>query len=257
MELRHSEIEELLGAYALDAVDAEEADLVEVHLRECARCRDEVVQHREVAAALAHAGSSAPQNLWSRIAANLEEAPPALDMARVVPLPAAPAGRTPRRRRSVPVRMAALVAAMAAAVIAVLGVEVNRLDSRTDSLAAALQRQGLDQAAQAALFDDSARRVDLRSADKVVFAQAVVRSSGEAYLVRNNLPALPDDRTYQLWAIVDEKPVSVGVLGPRPGVSAFHVAGTGVTTLAVTSEPAGGVAAPTSTPLVLGLLPVV
>ncbi len=33
--MAHHEIEELLGAYALDAVDADEARLVEDHLADC------------------------------------------------------------------------------------------------------------------------------------------------------------------------------------------------------------------------------
>ena len=46
------EIEELLGAYALDAVNAEEATAVEVHLTTCPRCRAELDAYREMAAAL-------------------------------------------------------------------------------------------------------------------------------------------------------------------------------------------------------------
>lgn len=248
MELTHLQIQELLGVYALDAVSAEEADLVEVHLRDCPRCRAEVADHREVAASLAHVGSTAPEGVWSRIAGSLEEAPPKLDMARVVAL------RPPRR--SVPLRLVASVAAVAAAVIAVLGVQVSRLDSRTGELASALQRNGLDQAARAALFDDGARRVSLVSDDGATFVQAVVRRNGEAYLVGNNLPPLPEGETYQLWALLgDDRAVSVGVLGASPGVSAFKVAGDDVTVLALTTEQAGGVAAPTKAPVVKGTVP--
>ncbi|HET7486403.1 MAG TPA: anti-sigma factor [Acidimicrobiales bacterium] len=249
MELRHSDIEELLGAYALDAVDPDEAELVEVHLRDCARCRAEVAEHREVAAALAHAGSSAPHGLWNRIAAGLEEeTPPALDMTRVVPM-------RPPRRRSVPAIVAAAVAAVAAVVIAVLGVQVSHLNDRTDTLRAALDHQGLDQAVQAALLDPAARRVDMRSTSGAVVAQAVLRPGGEAYLVGNRLPALAADRTYQLWAIVGGKPVSLSVLGNEPGVKGFTLAGGGATALALTDERSGGVEAPTSKPIVQGLLP--
>ncbi|MGH9152889.1 MAG: zf-HC2 domain-containing protein, partial [Acidimicrobiales bacterium] len=88
MELTHHEIEELLGAYALDAVPPEEAEAVGLHLSGCPRCRAEVAEHRETAAVLAYAGSPAPPQLWDRIAADLaaeDAAPaPALDLARVV-----------------------------------------------------------------------------------------------------------------------------------------------------------------------------
>lgn len=248
MELTHSDIQDLLGVYALDAVDREEGDLIEVHLRECPRCRAEVADHREVAASLAHVGSSAPPGVWSRIAGSLEEAPPQLDMARVVSLSG--------RRRSVPIRAAAVVAAIAAAVIAVLGVQVSHLDGRTNQLASALQKNGLNEAVQAALLDESARRVNLRSDDGVTFAEAVVRDNGDGYLVRHNLPRLSSARTYQLWAMDGDSPVSVGVLGADPGVAAFKMAGDGVSALALTAEPAGGVTSPTGAPVVRGLLPV-
>ena len=37
--------------------------------------------------------------------------------------------------------------------------------------------------------------------------------NGDGFLVRDNLPGLSADRTYQVWAILGDKPVSVGVLG--------------------------------------------
>lgn len=52
-DLTHEEVTELLGAYALDAVDEDERALVEEHLGLCARCRAEVQAHRETATLLA------------------------------------------------------------------------------------------------------------------------------------------------------------------------------------------------------------
>ena len=67
-ELTHDELQALIGAYALDAVDADEREAMELHLLECPRCRAEVAEHREVAAFLAHNGHTAPEGLWDRIA---------------------------------------------------------------------------------------------------------------------------------------------------------------------------------------------
>ncbi|MER3453386.1 MAG: anti-sigma factor, partial [Acidimicrobiia bacterium] len=63
-ELSHREIDELLGAYALDAVEPDERAAVEAHLRTCSRCWAEVADHREVAAYLAHSGGPAPEGVW-------------------------------------------------------------------------------------------------------------------------------------------------------------------------------------------------
>jgi anti-sigma factor RsiW len=67
----HEELAELLGAYALDAVDDDEALAIEEHLAGCPRCRAEVAMHREVVAMLGNAGGVAPEGVWERIAAEL------------------------------------------------------------------------------------------------------------------------------------------------------------------------------------------
>ena len=73
--MNHAEIEELLGAYALDATTAEERAQVEAHLAECPSCRAEVTAHLEVAALLGTAGTGAPTGLWEKIAASLASQP--------------------------------------------------------------------------------------------------------------------------------------------------------------------------------------
>jgi anti-sigma factor RsiW len=91
--MTHSEISELLGAYALDAVSPEEAAEIEQHLAECPRCRAEVAAHREVAGVLGNLGGTAPAGLWSRIAGELalESDPPSASGGRDVRSPAPPA----------------------------------------------------------------------------------------------------------------------------------------------------------------------
>lgn len=76
----HAELQELLGAYALDAVEPEEAAVIELHLPTCPRCRIELTEHREAAALLGYAGGAAPKGLWDRIIAELEEPPPPFDL---------------------------------------------------------------------------------------------------------------------------------------------------------------------------------
>jgi anti-sigma-K factor RskA len=277
--LSHQEIQELLGAYALDAVEPDEAEAVEQHLRDCPRCRDEVGCHREAAALLAHAGAPAPAGLWDRIAAQLEEEPPpfsapVFDAAAsagarpsggagsggaagaghpavggrggaIVPLPG---------RRAVPVRVAAAALAAAAVLIAVLGVQVVRVDHRLDRVVAAVDRHGIDPAALAALNDPAGRHVELRASDGAVDAEVVLLPSGEGYLVSSRLPALADDQTYQLWAVVGSDKISMGLLGSRPTVAAFRYSAKPAA-LAITAERAGGVVTPEHTPIVVGAVP--
>src|SRR5688572_29566740 len=79
--MNHDDITDLLGAYALDAVEPDEASEIELHLRDCPRCRAEVAEHRETAAFLAHAGADAPADLWDRIAGTIDVPAPVIPMA--------------------------------------------------------------------------------------------------------------------------------------------------------------------------------
>ena len=260
-DLTHDEIQSLLGAYALDAVDRGEADAIDVHLRSCPRCRAEVADHREVAALLGNAGADAPAGVWDRITGALEEQAPAPGPAPssvVVPMDAA--GRRERGRRT-PSRLAGTgrlsrvasvaVAAVAAAVIALLGVRVVDQGNQLDQLTTALSRGGIAQAALAAEGDPAARSVTLRDDGGTVLAAAVLLPDGTGYLLRNQLAPLGPDRTYQLWAVVDDRAISAGVLGSDPDVVAFR-APAGSVALAVTAEVAGGVVRSQQTPVAAG-----
>ncbi len=245
-ELTHDETADLLGAYALDAVEPDEREAIERHLQTCPRCRAEVADHRTVASFMGSAGGPAPDGLWDRIAGSLDEAPPELHLAPVVPL---------HERRSVSLRLGAAVAAVAAAVIAVLGAQVVHLNNKVDTMQTA-QGTNADSAmlaaATRALTDPDARRASLQSSDANIRAQAVLLPDGSGFLFGDNLPALPSGRTYQLWAVAAGEKISAGVLGARPGVVAFRYAGGDLGALAITDEHAPGVMASTNAPVVAG-----
>lgn len=253
-ELTHAEIETLLGAYAVDAVDPDEADAVEAHLGECPRCRAEVAEHREAATLLSFSGAPAPERVWARIASGLEETPP-FEMARPVPIERGRTSRTRGTRRSGRSTRAAFASALAiaAAVITGLGVQVVRQDHRIDRLAAIADERGLDQAAAAAAVAPNARTVRLATGAGDHVADAVVLPDGRGYLVRADLPALGRDQTYQLWGVIGGQTISLGLLGNDPTISSFRAVGP-LTALAITAERAGGAVAPTTAPVVHGTL---
>jgi anti-sigma factor RsiW len=233
-ELQHHEVEELLGAYALDAVDAGEAEAVEAHLETCPRCRAEVDAHREVAAHLAQAGAPAPDQVWDRIAAAIDgDAPP--PMRLVVDRPAAPARW---RRWAGP----ALGAAAAAAVV-VVGVSAVVDDGDTGG--------DLETAALEAFESPQASMAELVGEDGAVLARLAVLPGGQGYVLAGALPDL-DDGTYQLWGSDGATVVSLGVLGRHPETAAF-VAGDAhdVFMISVEDEP---VPAPTGDPVAAGEL---
>ena len=74
----------------------------------------------------------------------------------------------------------------------------------------------------------------------------VVLVDGHGYIVSSRLPALTADRTYQLWAIEGNEPISLGLLGGAPRQAAFTMAGsTRPAHLSITAEPSGGSVFPT------------
>lgn len=281
----HRDFQELLGAYALDAVDPDEAVELEEHLRSCPQCRAELADHRSVAALLANSGGPAPAGVWTRIAGALDDpAPPVAGETSVAsPTDSLPdvAGSTaaaPSVPRSVPPTVAAAdgtgvvpldvgrrrgrgvataLAAAAAAVVLLAGavgvLTIRDQEQRLDDLAAEVERTRDDRAAADALAVPGSTLVRLDAPDGDLAVRAVVTAEGQGYLLAGALPDAGDGATYQLWGLDGERAVSLGVLGRDPRIVPFHVEAP-VDALAVTDEPEGGSDRPTSDPLVVGTL---
>jgi anti-sigma-K factor RskA len=238
------EIEELLGAYALDALEPDERAIVDQHLGECPRCRAELADHLEVAALLGNTGAPAPAGLWTRISESLEEPPPALRLSLApVAGPAAAIDLASRNRR----RTRLLVGAVAAAVLIILGLgaQIVHEERRMDDMAAAISTEGLQGDMVRAMADPNNNQMTLASpSGEPMSAAAVMTGSGTGYFMATSMPPLADDQTYQLWGVMgDGQVVSLGVLGHDPHMAVFQASG-GLTGLAVTEEVKGGV--PTS-----------
>lgn len=248
----HQELEELIGAYALDAVDGDERSLVEAHLVGCPRCRNEVTNHRETIVLLANTGTDAPENVWARISEALDEAPPELDMARILPFD--PIVRDERARnvhpsrRSVTFRAAAAMVAAAAGFFAFVGVRVGEQDRKIAEVAGGYN---LSRAFAEAASDPNAEKLDLRTLEGAEGAQVVRMPDGTGFIAAHTLKALPPDRTYQLWALRGDKAISLGVLGNDPGAASFTLVGPH-DGFAITDELAPGVDAPTAKPVAAG-----
>jgi anti-sigma-K factor RskA len=236
----HEETQELLGAYALDAVNDDERDLVDRHLRECARCRAEVAEHREAAALLAH-GAPAPAGLWDQISGAIAGVPPEKKLAPMV--------RAGRWRGGW--AAAAAVAAVAAAVTGFLGFRLVQQGDQIDRINTLLAATGLEGAASKAAQDPTSLHVSLVAEEGSTLATVVLLPDGKGYLLRPLLPALSNDRTYQLWALVGKATVSAGVLGNRPSVTAFSVQ-MPVDGFALSEERHGGVPVPQTPPIAIG-----
>lgn len=241
-ELTHDESEELLGAYALDAVTDDERDLLERHLRECARCRQELAEHRESAALLA-LGSPAPEGLWDRISGSIAGQPPKKKLA--------PVGRQGPWRAGWGV--AAAVATAAAVVTGFMGVRLVQQEDQIRDIRRVVRAQGLQGVAAETAQDQTSLHVPLVAEEGSTLATVVVLPNGKGFVIRPLLPSLPKDRTYQLWALVGKGTVSAGVLGNRPTLTAFSV-DMPVDGFAISEERHGGVPVPQTPPIAVGMI---
>lgn len=245
--MTHDEVQELLGALALGAVDDDERAAAEAHLSGCPECRRELHDLQAAAGLLAAAEREAPDVLWSQIERSLVSSSPTASKAAPTATTFGVRSRSPRRRT---VNRLAIAAGMLA--IAGLAAVAIRQEQTIDDLQTALRDPA--QSTFAEIVDDpGARRFELVSDDGVVVA-GVVAPRGYALIRTDALPPLPGGQTYQLWGQADGRLVSLGVLGPEPGVARVEAA-EAFSLLAVTVEVTGGVVQSEQSPLVAGQLP--
>jgi anti-sigma-K factor RskA len=253
---RTEELDSLLGAYALDALDADDRERVDSYLERDADARAEVDELRETAASLALIPASsldAPAELWQRISGAIAQArehdTPPRPRTRADELAARRARRA--RRAKAPSWIAPAVAVAAAILVVVLGAQVVSLNGRLD------RAHQLGPSAMATAFDratkvDGALQVPLTTKSGATLARVVLLPDGTGYLRGDHLDPLPSDQTYQLWAVTGTADrtvtVSAGVLGADPQAVPFRASGP-VRALAVTVEHTGGVVQSTQTPI--------
>lgn len=221
-------IHDLTAAYALDALDPDEAREYEAHLARCERCRSELAAMSETAGALAYAteGPALSPELRARI---LQQA--RSERANVVPL---------RPRWATPVAAVAAIAAGAAIALGIWAASLSsKLDDRNDKLAAQARIATI-------LSDPAARRVAFDGGRGTL----VVTPMGEGVLVLNGLDAAPKGRTYEAWVASGGSPEPAGTFngGENVVIKRLDRLVPDGAAVMITEEKAGGTDAPTSDP---------
>jgi anti-sigma-K factor RskA len=225
----HDSIRDLLAVYALDALDAEEADAVERHITRCDACRIELAEHRTVASLIGAQSVEAdvPASLWHRVQAEISPSPHAL------------------RPRRLPLL---LTTGAAAAMLLLVVVQTTRLSSTQTDLIAAQERLATiseaiaagdwSEVAAIAAAAPGARSVAL-SGDAQ--AEITLLPDGTGFITASDLGNLPADRTYQLWIVQRGEVVSAGLLRDGAIGSVFRFDPATLEGLVVTEEEAAGV----------------
>lgn len=258
------DIQELIPAYLLDAVDAAERARVEEHLPECPVCLEFVRAYSPVLAALPYAASQVepPADLKARVlAATLPARQTAPQQTPVAPrrTRAAPVAAGRLSWLSSLVRSPALAAAALVLVLA-LGVWNLALQNQMAQQSAELSRQR--EYLTVLAYSDGVPK-HLQGTDAA--ADAVGRLYGgyednSFVVVTRDMPKLPPDKVYQLWLIdAAGKRTSGGTFTVDEDGSGwlFSRAPQGLVnyrSVGVTVEPVGGSPGPTGAKMLGGNL---
>ena len=223
-------LDDAVAAHALNALPEDESALVSVAVDFDDELSDEYEAYRGVAAELVEGFSdvvpAASPQLWDHIAlaAGLESSPG---------LPPADAPRIEAPEQTSWRRLAPIIGSVAAVAVAI-SLTAGLLANRPEP-------EGLEALALASAELPGSMTVDLLDPTAgTAVADAVVTSDGEGFIDGSSLPTLAENRTYQLWAIVGDRVISVGLMGNRPEISAFRVEGQ-LAGLAISEEILGGV----------------
>jgi anti-sigma-K factor RskA len=220
----------LTAAYALDALDSEDARRYEAHLARCERCQGELASLSESASALAYAADAPapPADLRSRI---LEQA--RSERPNVVPL-------RPRW-----VKPLVAVAAVAVCAAIALGIWAASLSNKLDRRDAAIGKQ--ERLAQLLSSPD----LNVVSTAHGALALAVTRG-GDAALIWRDLEDPGAGQTYEAWVASGGKTEPAGLFsGGKIVAVPLDAPVTKGATVMVTKEPAGGRSTPSSKPILV------
>ncbi|MDX8033368.1 anti-sigma factor [Lentzea sp. BCCO 10_0856] len=236
MRSTSADLHTLTGAYAVNGLSDTERAMFEVHLARCDSCAVEVAELTATAARLGAAVEFAPPpHLRARVlaaAAKTRQLPP----------------RTARLSRARNLRGAGgLLAAACLVVAVVLTVEVK---STQDSDALAQISSEYSRFSNF-LSTPDVKLVSATGPDGATGTAVVSASRDELLFLSRDLPAPPSDRVYQLWLIDDHGPRPAGVL-PASGSAPLMASGVAdVRKVAITVEPTGGSATPTTAPMMV------
>ncbi|MER8185886.1 anti-sigma factor [Kitasatospora sp. NPDC094015] len=243
-----ADLHTLTGAYAAHALGESERQAFERHLAQCPACAQEV---REFTATLARLGAAEavvpPAELKARVLAGIGTVRQ-LAPASAEPDQDGPAGhRGGRAARQWPKLALAASVALAAA-LGGLAYQQHDEAEQARSRTAALQQE---QARFGALLTAPDARTSTATAGSGVGTVVWSESLGRAGFLASGLPALPADRTYQVWFNDAGTMRPAGLLPASNGSLLLEGPIDGAAGIGVTVEPAGGSAHPTAAPMML------
>jgi anti-sigma factor (TIGR02949 family) len=242
-----AEAVELVDAYALGALENQEAAALQQHLSDCAPCREELSKSQRTAALLS-------------LSVRIEEAPSRL-RDRILARAESERYDLPAWRRLVPSRRtstrALAVAGVGALVFAVfLQAQLSNLrgdkDQLQEQLSAASSELEQQRQVLAVLSAQDTQKVSMESAALRSQAESTYswsQDSAAGFIVCRNFPAQAPGRVYQVWFVTGERAETVATFVPQDGSCQIPMDMSRMTWrpegIAISVEPQGGSNRPT------------
>lgn len=232
----HDDYKEMIPARALSPLDAVDERALTEHLAECAECRRDLAEWEAIASSLAL--SAKPMEPSPQVREKLlQQIRSDKSASTVVPFAAG--------RRNMWSSLGSLGSIAAVVLFAALAISVVVLWQQNRTLRQQNEFFQLLTAPGARVAELSATSEGSGASAKLAYDQ-----TGRAVLITNGLPRAPEGKEYQLWYIVDNKPLPGKSFAPDSsgrGLLKDQVpeAARRAAVFAITLEPAGGVRTPT------------
>lgn len=230
--------DEIYDLYVLGVLEADQSETIEAHVRGgCSYCSEKLQEAKRVGAAMA---------------GMTDQVQPPVSLRRRVLESVAP----PKRSNS----WVWAVAGLAAACVALLAFSIwsakQNQTLREQLTGVRVERNELRTALEW-MSRRETRAVQFGNLENAPHGRVFVSRSGGVIFIGTNLPALPNQRTFELWVVPTAgapQPAGVfrpNVTGTAVDIAAANVNASGAKAIAVSVEPLAGSTAPTAKPFLI------
>lgn len=248
-----NDLHDLAALYVVDALEPAESLEFERHLAGCVACQQEVRAMHAVTEELAHSVEvTPPPSLRAAILAQIAAVPQEPGPPPDVSTPPRAHRGTVRALRPAARRPRAPYLMAAAALLVAVGCGGWALKSHSDASQANRQYTAI----AALLASPDVRTVSGSLSGGGTGTVVLSHTRDRAVFVAQDLPALDSGKTYELWTVTDvPAPAGTFSSGSSPAVVDLPDAALTAKRIAITIEPAGGSAQPTSPPVMSVAVP--
>lgn len=235
----------VIEAYAMGNLSVEESSILECVMKNNAEVKQAVFEAQQIFEKLAtEQAVEPPSHLKAEILKKITFENPTVSEGKIIPL------STEIKTQTGLPNWAKVAAAVLILGSGYLGFEVNSKNAQISEIAknnTELSNKMNSMEAMNSMLMNS-KKIELKGVEKHpdMLAEVFMDKSDKVYLNIKNLPKAPEGKQYQLWAIVDGKPVDMGMYDTKKGIAIQEMKSVNKPqAFAITLEKEGGNPTPT------------